>query len=79
MRAPLKETPVRMLAAASLAFLALSTAACKKTADGKTEVTLPTVDIDVGTKKDTVGTPGITTKPETVIVNKPVITPPPPQ
>jgi hypothetical protein len=74
-----KETIVRRLATATIAILALSTAACKRTADGKTEVTLPTVDVDVGTKKDTVGTPGVTTKPETVIVNKPVITPPPPQ
>ena len=74
-----KELSVRTLAAAAIAILALSTAACKRTADGKTEVTLPTVDVDVGTKKDTVGTPGVTTKPETVIVNKPVVTPPPPQ
>jgi len=73
------ETTVRSFAATALAILALSTAGCKKTADGKTEVTLPTVDIDIGTKKDTVGTPGVTTKPETIIVNKPVITPPPPQ
>ena len=73
------ETTVRTFAAAAIAFLALSTAGCKKTADGKTEVTLPTVDIDVGTKKDTINPPGVTTKPETVIVNKPVITPPPPQ
>jgi len=73
------ETTVRTFAAAARAILALSTAGCKKTADGKTEVTLPTIDVDVGTKKDTVGTPGLTTKPETVIVNKPVITRPPPQ
>ena len=65
--------------AAVIALLVLSTGGCKRTADGKTEVTLPTVDIDVGTKKDTVSTPGVTTKPETVIVNKPVITPPPPE
>ena len=70
---------MRKLFAAALAVLALSTAACKRTADGKTEVTVPTVDVDVGTKKDTVSTPGVTTKPETVIVNKPVVTPPPPQ
>ena len=69
---------MRRLAAATLVLLALSAAGCKRTADGKTEVTLPTVDIDVGTKKDTVNTPGVTTKPETVIVNKPVVTPPPP-
>ena len=75
----LMEITVRKPIAAALAVLALSTAACKKTADGKTDVTLPTVDVNVGTKKDTVGTPGVTTKPETVIVNKPVITPPPPQ
>ena len=75
----LKENPVRTLAIAAVAILALSTAACKRTADGKTEVTVPTVDVDVGTKKDTIGTPGVTTKPETVIVNKPVVTPPPPQ
>jgi hypothetical protein len=69
---------MRLLAAA-IALLVLSTTACKRTADGKTEVTLPTVDIDIGTKKDTVSTPGVTTKPETLIVNKPVVTPPPPQ
>ena len=73
------ETTVRAITIAALAALTLSTAACKKTADGKTEVTLPTVDVDVGTKKDTVSTPGVTTKTETVIVNKPVVTPPPPQ
>ena len=70
---------MRTFAAVALAVAALSSAGCKRTADGKTEVTVPTVDIDVGTKKDTVKTPGVTTKPETVIVNKPVITPPPPQ
>lgn len=68
---------MRSLALATIAILALATAGCKRTADGKTEVTLPTVDVDVGTKKDTVGTPGVTTKPETLIVNKPVVTPPP--
>ena len=73
------EITVRKLTAAAVAVLALSTAACKKTADGKTEVTLPTVNVDVGTKKDTINPPGVTTKPETVIVNKPVVTPPPPK
>ena len=68
-----------MLAAAAIACLALSSAGCKKTADGKTEVTLPTVDVDVGTKKDTINPPGVTTKPESVIVNRPVVTPPPPR
>jgi hypothetical protein len=65
---------------AAFALLLISTAACKKTADGKIEATTPTVDIDVGTRKDTVNvpkTPTVTTKPETVIVNKPVIKPPP--
>ena len=70
---------MRTFAAAMIAILALSTAGCKRTADGKTEVTLPTVDVDVGTKKDTVSTPGVTTKPETVVVQKPVVTPPPPE
>lgn len=73
------ETTVRTFAAVAVAILALSTAGCKKTADGKTEVTLPTVDIDVGTKKDTVNPPGVSTRPETVIVNRPVVTPPPPR
>ena len=77
--APLKENTVRTAAMAALAILALATAGCKRTADGKTEVTLPTVDVDVGTRKDTVGTPGVTTRQDTVIDNKPVITPPPPE
>jgi len=62
---------------ALLALALLSTAACKKTADGSYEATTPTVDIDIGTRKDTVKTPTVTTKPETVIVNKPVVKPPP--
>ena len=62
---------------AGLALLLLSTAACKKTADGKIEATTPTVDIDIGTRKDTLTPPTVTTKPETVIVQKPVIKPPP--
>ena len=60
-----------------VALLALSATACKKTADGKIEATTPTIDVDVGTRKDTVTPPTVTTKPETVIVNKPVVTPPP--
>jgi hypothetical protein len=65
---------------AALALVLLSTAACKKTADGKIEATTPTVDIDIGTRKDTLTppkTPTVQTKPETVIVNRPVVTPPP--
>lgn len=65
---------------AVLALVLLSTAACKKTADGKIEATTPTVDIDVGTRKDTLTppkTPTVGTKPETVIVNRPVVKPPP--
>jgi len=62
---------------AGLALCLLSTAACKKTADGKIEATTPTVDIDIGTRKDTVSLPTVTTKPETVIVPKPVVKPPP--
>jgi hypothetical protein len=62
---------------AALALLLLSTAACKKTADGKIEATTPTVDIDIGTRKDTISTPTVTTKPETVIVQRPVVKPPP--
>ena len=62
---------------AGLALCLLSTAACKKTADGKIEATTPTVDIDIGTRKDTVSLPTVTTKPETVIVQKPVVKPPP--
>ena len=68
---------MRTLAAATFAFLILSTAACRKTAEGETEVTLPTVDVDVGTKKDTVRTPNVTTTQDTLIVNRPVVTPPP--
>jgi hypothetical protein len=60
-----------------LALALLSTAACKKTADGKIEATTPTVDIDIGTRKDTLTPPTVTTKPETVIVNRPVVKPPP--
>ena len=65
---------------AVLALLLITAGACKKTADGKIEATTPTVDIDVGTRKDTLNvpkTPTVTTKPETVIVNKPVVKPPP--
>lgn len=62
---------------AVLALFLLSTAACKKTADGKIEATTPTIDIDIGTRKDTLTPPTVTTKPETVIVNRPVIKPPP--
>ena len=62
---------------AVLALFLLSTAACKKTADGKIEATTPTVDVDIGTRKDTLTTPTVTTKPETVVVQKPVIKPPP--
>ena len=65
---------------AVLALALLSTAACKKTADGKIEATTPTVDIDIGTRKDTLTppkTPTVGTKPETVIVKRPVVTPPP--
>ena len=62
---------------AVLALVLLSAGACKKTADGKIEATTPTVDIDIGTRKDTLTPPTVTTKPETVIVNKPVVTPPP--
>ena len=71
------ENAVRTVAAATFAFLILSTAACRKTAEGETEVTLPTVDIDVGTKKDTVRTPTVSTQKDTLIVNRPVVTPPP--
>jgi hypothetical protein len=65
---------------AALALILLSTAACKKTADGKIEATTPTVDIDIGTRKDTLTppkTPTVGTKPETVIVKRPVVNPPP--
>ena len=62
---------------AILAIVLLSTAACRKTEDGKIEATTPTVDIDVGTRKDTLTPPTVTTKPETVVVQKPVIKPPP--
>lgn len=64
---------------AVLALLMLSTTACKKTADGKIEATTPTIDVDIGTRKDTLTPPAVTTKPETIIVNKPVVTPPPPR
>ena len=67
---------MRTIAAAAVLVL-LSTAACKQNPDGSYEATTPTVDIDIGTRKDTVRAPTISTKPETVIVNKPVITPPP--
>lgn len=63
---------------ALLGVMLLSTAACKKTADGRIEATTPTVDVDIGTRKDTVTPPTVTTKPETVIVNRPVVKPPPP-
>jgi hypothetical protein len=62
------------------ALLVLSSTACKKTADGKIEATTPTIDIDIGTRKDTLTppkAPDVKTKPETVIVNRPVVTPPP--
>ena len=62
---------------ATVALLLLSTTACKKTADGKIETTTPTVDIDIGTRKDTLTPPTVTTKPETVIVQRPVVKPPP--
>jgi hypothetical protein len=65
---------------AALALLVLSSIACKKTADGKIEATTPTIDIDIGTRKDTLTLPkkpDVTTKPETVIVNRPVVKPPP--
>lgn len=62
---------------AVLALFLLSTAACKKTADGKIEATTPTIDIDIGTRKDTLTPPTVTTKPETVIVKVPVVKPPP--
>jgi hypothetical protein len=62
---------------AVLALALLSASACKKTADGKIEATTPTVDIDIGTRKDTLTPPTVTTKPETVIVNRPVVKPPP--
>ena len=62
---------------AVLALVLVSASACKKTADGKIEATTPTIDIDIGTRKDTLTPPTVTTKPETVIVNKPVVTPPP--
>jgi hypothetical protein len=65
---------------ALVALVLLSSSACKKTADGKIEATTPTVDIDIGTRKDTLTppkTPTVETKPETVIVNRPVVRPPP--
>ena len=62
---------------AMAAVLVLAVTACRKTEDGRIEATTPTVDIDVGTRKDTLTPPTVTTKPETVIVNKPVVTPPP--
>lgn len=65
------------LFAAAAALVLLSTAACKQNPDGSYEATTPTVDIDIGTRKDTVRAPTISTKPETVIVNRPVVTPPP--
>ena len=67
-------------AIAAVAVLLLSSAACRKTEDGKIEATTPTVDIDIGSRKDTVTlpkAPQVTTKPETVIVNRPVVKPPP--
>ena len=62
---------------AVLVLLAISVTACRKTDDGRIEATTPTIDVDIGTRKDTLTPPTVTTKPETVIVNKPVVTPPP--
>jgi hypothetical protein len=64
--------------AAMLALAMLVSAGCKKTDEG-VETTTPTIDIDIGTRKDTINTPTVTTKPETVIVNRPVVKPPPPE
>jgi hypothetical protein len=61
-----------------IVLVILATVGCKKTDDG-VEATTPTINIDIGTRKDTINTPTVTTKPETVIVNKPVINPPPPR
>ncbi len=67
-------------ATAAVALLLLSSAACRKTEDGKIEATTPTIDVDIGSRKDTLTppkTPTVGTKPETVIVNRPVVKPPP--
>ena len=49
--------------------------ACKKTGEGEAEVKTPTVDVDVGTKTDTVNTPQVDvgTKQDTLIVNRPTV------
>jgi len=69
-----------LLAAAAAALLG----ACERTQDGDVVVNRP-ADVDVKTtqdtiklpsvemKKDTINTPAMGTKPETLIVNKPVV------
>ena len=67
-------------ATAAVALLLITSVACRKTEDGKIEATTPTVDIDIGTRKDTLTppkAPQVGTKPETLIVNRPVVKPPP--
>ncbi|HKG95677.1 MAG TPA: hypothetical protein VKA84_27455 [Gemmatimonadaceae bacterium] len=67
------------LALTLAAFASLS--ACKKTGDGEYEVQKPTVGTTTDTlrtptvemKKDSINTPTVGTKPETLIVNKPVV------
>ena len=49
--------------------------ACSKSGEGEMEVKTPTVDVDVGSKTDTVQTPTVDvgTKQDTVIVNRPTV------
>jgi hypothetical protein len=63
------------LLSAIIVLAVISAAGCRKTDDGKIEVTTPTIEI--GTKKDTLTSPTVTTQKETLIVNKPVVRPPP--
>ena len=59
-----------------LAFAAVAAlGACKKTGEGEMEVKTPTVDVDAGTKTDTVQTPTVDvgTKQDTLIVNRPTV------
>jgi len=59
-----------------VAFAAVAAlGACKKTGKGEAEVKTPTVDVDVGTKTDTVQTPTVDvgTKTDTMIVKRPTV------
>lgn len=49
--------------------------ACKKTGEGEMEVQTPTVDVDVGSKTDTIATPTVDvgTTQDTLIVNRPTV------